>query len=607
MKKIVSAVVALALALTIVAPVATSAQVMTTSAYTFSSSLTIGSRGADVVALQTFLESKGLLTIPAGVAKGYFGTLTRSAVSAYQVTKGITPTAGYFGPITRAAVQADMTSTGGTTSSVPGCVAGAAYSSTTGAPCTTGSTTTGGSVTTSGVEGSLTVNLATSPTNNSNVQTSSDVPVYGIEFKGKIADSVVQTVDLQVSVTPTGSGAENPSTLINTIKVWDGSNVVATVPVNSSTFTKDSNSVYYVRLSSLNFLVPKDSTKVLTVSFSTNSIDTDRAVVIDGYGSSSVRAVSGNNISSFYSIDGSSYTRTHTFKKPGSSTLTLSAASSPLRSQNFRVNATDSVVVPVLNFNVKSETGDSKITAITATTTGSSTINLASTVFYLYDGSTLVDSKTGSTSVTFNNLSVNVGKDVTKTLSVKIGFPATSSSVVLPYISTTTVSSISYEKPNGSSGTDVTTAVNGVPQYVYTAAPQFVLASTPTIAISGTNTNGSSTAMTATFKFNVTALGGNMTQPSDSSFTVKFGTTTSGTQITASSVSVVTIPNNNISEGTTAEVTVTAQLPAASVVYSGLYNAAITNISWVVGGVTQTAQTYGLDDFKTSSAANFIK
>ncbi|MES3005868.1 MAG: peptidoglycan-binding domain-containing protein [Patescibacteria group bacterium] len=615
-KKIVSVVVALALALTIVAPVATSAQVMTTSAYTFSSNLTIGSRGADVVALQTFLESKGLLTIPAGVAKGYFGALTRSAVSAYQSMKGITPTAGYFGAITRAAVQADMAggivSTPGCSagaiynsvtgqpcagqSTVPGCSAGAAYNSVTGQPCSSTNTTP----VTSGVEGSLTVSLAATPTNNANVQTSTDVPVYGIEFKGKIAQSVVQTVDLQVAVTLSGS-AENPSTLINTIKVWDGSNVIATVPVTSTTFTKDSNQVYYVRLSGLNFVVPVDSTKVLTVSFSTNSIDSDRVVTIDGYGSSSVRAVSGNNISSFYSIDGSAYTRTHTFKKPGTATLTLSSAASPLRSQNYRVNTTDSVVAPVLNFNVKSETGASKILTVNATSSLTG-VNGSDLVFYLYDGSTLLSSKTGSTSVSFDNLSVTVGQDVTKTLSVKIGFPATSTG---SYIASTSVTSVVYEKPNGSSAT-VSTAVNGVNQYVFVDVAQFVLASTPTIAISGTNTSGSSTALVATFTFNVTALGGTMLQASSSDFTVKFGTTSADATSVGVTKSVVTIPNNAIADGSTAQVTLTAQLPSASVPQSGLYNAAVVAIGWTVDANTQL-QTWGLDDFKTSAAANFIK
>lgn len=62
--------------------------------------LTIGSTGADVTALQTWLLAKGF-SIPAG-ATGYFGAQTRAALAAFQKASAITPAVGYFGPITRA-------------------------------------------------------------------------------------------------------------------------------------------------------------------------------------------------------------------------------------------------------------------------------------------------------------------------------------------------------------------------------------------------------------------------------------------------------------------------------------------------------------------------
>ena len=45
--------------------------------------------------------------MPAGVSKGYYGALTRTAVRAYQKSKGISQT-GYIGPLTRAAVNAEL-------------------------------------------------------------------------------------------------------------------------------------------------------------------------------------------------------------------------------------------------------------------------------------------------------------------------------------------------------------------------------------------------------------------------------------------------------------------------------------------------------------------
>ena len=71
-----------------------------------SADLMFGSRGDGVVTLQTFLESKGLLVIPAGVAKGYFGPLTQSALMKYQASVDV-PATGYYGPITRG-VMANM-------------------------------------------------------------------------------------------------------------------------------------------------------------------------------------------------------------------------------------------------------------------------------------------------------------------------------------------------------------------------------------------------------------------------------------------------------------------------------------------------------------------
>jgi len=71
----------------------------------FTRDLTIGSTGADVTELQTWLIGEGQ-SIPAG-ATGYFGAQTQAALAAWQAANGVAPAAGYFGPITRAAVMAD--------------------------------------------------------------------------------------------------------------------------------------------------------------------------------------------------------------------------------------------------------------------------------------------------------------------------------------------------------------------------------------------------------------------------------------------------------------------------------------------------------------------
>ena len=79
----------------------------------FTRDLTLGSTGADVVSLQSMLQSTGHLVIPVGVSKGYFGALTQGALSGYQASRGIAPAAGYFGPITRSSITCNTPSTDG--------------------------------------------------------------------------------------------------------------------------------------------------------------------------------------------------------------------------------------------------------------------------------------------------------------------------------------------------------------------------------------------------------------------------------------------------------------------------------------------------------------
>ena len=69
--------------------------------------LKMGSMGDDVMSLQTFLESKGHLTMPQGLAKGYFGKLTQRALIRYQSSVGL-PATGYYGAMTRAKMNAGM-------------------------------------------------------------------------------------------------------------------------------------------------------------------------------------------------------------------------------------------------------------------------------------------------------------------------------------------------------------------------------------------------------------------------------------------------------------------------------------------------------------------
>ncbi len=74
------------------------------SAAMINSNLSLGSKGSEVVTLQTYLIQQNLLTTETGAATGYFGNQTFEAVKVYQRSNNIEAT-GFVGPLTRVAIN----------------------------------------------------------------------------------------------------------------------------------------------------------------------------------------------------------------------------------------------------------------------------------------------------------------------------------------------------------------------------------------------------------------------------------------------------------------------------------------------------------------------
>jgi len=72
---------------------------------TFSTKLTLGSKGTAVTNLQTALKSD-VSVYPEGLVTGYFGAKTKAAVIKFQIKYGISPAAGYVGALTNAKLNA---------------------------------------------------------------------------------------------------------------------------------------------------------------------------------------------------------------------------------------------------------------------------------------------------------------------------------------------------------------------------------------------------------------------------------------------------------------------------------------------------------------------
>lgn len=584
-----------------------------TSTSSFTLDLKVGSKGAEVKNLQKVLNADSRTQIASsgagspGNESSFFGALTKAAVMKYQIIKGVSAT-GMVDAATRAVLNAVSSSSASSVSS-------AAASSVASSAASSAS-----SVATVGTEGLITTKLSATPSDDANVRSTTNVPVYGIEVKAIGSNMVVNRADLEVAVTISGT-AQNPSSFITGINAYDGATLLMSKTLSSADFYKDSNSLYHIILSGINFNVPKDATKTLTFNISTNAIsstDTARVVTIKGYtgNTQNIRAQDTLGLQSYTDMSGS--TRTFTFNSSGASTLTVSGnvAATP-KSNNSRVSSTDGVqnlVMQGLDF--KSTTGDSKITTVKVTVNATSTTGLPTTI-KLLDGSTVLGSQTAPTSVggkaSFTNLTVMVPKDTTKTLTIQATFPTTVSGQAASTSISATAADIVYERPDGSSANaGPSSVIAGNDQYMYSAVPQWTLVSTSAVGTAGV-VGVASSSVTATIVLKAHANGGSMTKPvatadgTDFSFVFASTTQANGAYTTANSVAVVpTIQvsptDSSIGDGGDYTVTLTGVIYSnnASLGSSQALFGAIKNIDSTVGGITITNQTWGIDSFYTA-------
>lgn len=229
----------------------------TGSSYAFTRNLTVGSTGDDVKALQQILINAGFLKISA--ATNYFGSMTQSALAAWQKANNISPAAGYFGALTRQA----MSSVSGTPSS----------------PVQTGAP--------------MTISLATdSPMAQSIASGAVNMPVAKINFT---AGSQPVTI---TALTLTRAGLSQDSDL-NNVYLYDGAYKVA------SNLGFNNGKVNFANSVGL-FTVPANTTKTITVTVDVYSAAT--AGRIFTFGIASASDVVGGTFSGSFPIYGAQFT-----------------------------------------------------------------------------------------------------------------------------------------------------------------------------------------------------------------------------------------------------------------------------------------------------------
>ncbi|PIQ66297.1 MAG: hypothetical protein COV96_02355, partial [Candidatus Zambryskibacteria bacterium CG11_big_fil_rev_8_21_14_0_20_42_18] len=381
----------------------------TGSVFQFNTDLTVGATGAAVTSLQQFLVGQGHLVMPAGVSYGYFGPITRAAVASWQAANGVAPAVGYWGPISRAKANSMTTPVSGT-------------------PTTT---TPGVGITTPGVEGTITVEVNSTPTGVKLREGDDMKAVAGIEIEAKTSDMRIERVKLDLDAATSGNTDQQfYNKIASKVYVLDGSTVLGSVDLNSSTVVED-GSDRFITISGLSFVIPKDTIKVLTIALDAKSswdstFDGDSwtvGVPVDG-----VRSVDGAGVNQYG--PGTAFTRSFTSEGElvDDAEITVSKnVNSPKVSEVIASDGTDEDELDdleLLRFNVKAEDDDVEITDLIVNITRAGSGTATTSTLYLVDGSTVVgsESATGISSVggavTFDDIDYVISEDTTKTFKI---------------------------------------------------------------------------------------------------------------------------------------------------------------------------------------------
>lgn len=585
---------------------------------TFSKDLTLGSSGADVTALQNWLISKGH-TIAAG-ATGYFGAQTKAALAAYQASAGITPASGYFGPITRAKVNAAGGSTG-----------------------TTGGTTGG---TLSGGEGSIDNIDNLGDTDTSIDEGDTGVKVLGAEFDAKDSDIMVSRVDVDIK-SHSGNGSSRLTNYVEKVSLMlDGKKLAS---IDADSVTRDDNGVYSFRFSGLNGVVKEDDTANLYVTLdAVSNLDTtdDADTWVVNIPQDGIRAVDGAGLSETYVSSSESTTLSETvdFNTSSGGTLAISEGTNNPDAGLVVVSATNETKdVTLLEFKLKAKNSDLVIHdfPVGISTSGATASNLIVKRVRLMDGSTVLKTKTLSTTgtyeqITFDNVDYDLNEDVTKTFKVVAdiadtdsGEPDNGDSVTAS--TTGALSGWDVEDAQGDTlaeSTDITGSLGGDAQSFYGSNGIAVTYKSSSASSVAGSIGGAPDVASFNIKFSVKNLGddtiyfdgtvtaaaaaaaGTLTWATTSDSTT--GTSTSGFTAYGTGIVSADVSNSNdvlnsgdkrfeITAGSTRDFTFAVSIPAGGDnVNAGVK---LTGFSWDTVSQNATANLYNFDlgEFKTNT------
>lgn len=333
------------------------ASVASAQGYSFNANLTVGSTGADVVALQTYLIANGF-DIPAitsgAAAKGYFGSQTQAAAKLYQASRGI-PNTGFVGPLTRAALNSGaVASSGGMTPVMCPvgytCVANPGTTPVVGTPVGIG---------TPGIPGTVVASLWTSPSDGTTVYKGQSYDVVAYKLQASASDMAVSSIALDF---------DNRLWLYaGAVTIKDDSGVVVgqVSNLNSSNFSELTvGSEYRLTVPISNYVVKAAQTRYLTVSLSMLAVSDRSSATLTVLGAQ-FRAVDGTGVTDTQAVTGD---RTFSFQGSGAGQVVVTVDSSSPLAQLVQISSGGQTQnIPLAVYNVKVQNAPANLRSLSFT------------------------------------------------------------------------------------------------------------------------------------------------------------------------------------------------------------------------------------------------
>lgn len=582
----------------------------------FNTNLTVGSTGADVVALQTALVNAKYLTMPAGVAMGYFGSRTQAAVKLFQAANGV-PNTGFVGPLTRGVLN-------GTTAAPVAVACPVGYTCTANPGTTPVVVTPSAPLAMDGTDGSLTVSLS-SYAGNVTAKKGDTKDVVAVKLQATAAPVAVTRFDVRMD--------KRPWLYFSKITLKDSSGtVIATKNISSAADATEITVAtdYLVRFEGINYTVTPGSDKILVVSATvlaaTDKLTSDVSVNV-AVPSASIRTINGKGYTDSLGISGTNFTagttgRLVTLSSTGSTGNILVRISPNTPAQRI-VNTSTSgetkdVVLGVFDF--KSENQPSKLNTLTFTLKDNGGNKTFSTVYKnlrLVDGSTQYNVDSVATSSVFSNLIINLAQDEWKSLKI-VADVADQDDFVNGMMGSTTITTVNLTNPVGTDVNDnavtstVTTVTSNDFTFLKNGASVSAMSASPVAYVGNGPAAPVKASIGFTFTFNNTGTN-DLYIAKDAN--VALGTTTAGFAATttqpwpATTVSAATVAGDTatmyiIPSGTSrtfvnqsvVDTTRDSSVKTGSVKISSVYFTDLTNIA----SPRTYSITFGLEPLQTT-------